>query len=445
MSVSVTKRDLPVVAAILGLSVLLGCAIAMGWTTLLAALGGISLFVAMVWDIRVVLPILIFLLPLGPRFPMSFGNLYLSTAVLLILYAAWFWRNALLREPYAIYLNRVVIAVAVFLGVLLVSSMQNLVYLVANRSSLLRFAQLFLYAGLLTMVLTQRLSRRAIRILMVLVLAAGFVEAVVGLVRWHSGAAVYVHGTFEGGHSDFAVYAVMIATLLAGVLLEAQSSAVSVASAIALGVVLSAIIFSFSRGGYAAMAVSFLCLLVMPASRRRKAAMASVFLASIMLFFLMGPVHVFNSIKDLVMTLTVRTFPISFVYRLGMWKTALADFAQHPILGQGTWSYDLRDNFYMKVLGEAGIVGLAAFVGLLVTILREEWRAIKSCPDRGLARGIAIGLLPATVGCLVVFELSGDFFAVHRFTGSFWVVLALTLKYCLGLGVEGSQLDRRIA
>jgi O-antigen ligase len=445
VGVCIPKRYLLAIGAIVGGSVLLGSAWAMSWMTLLAGLGGVSLFVAMVWDIRIVLPLLIVLFPLGPRFPFSFGNLYLSTAVLVIVYAAWLWRNALAREPYAIYLNRVVVAIAVFLGVLLVSSIQNLAQLVANKSNLLRFVQLFLYASLLALVLAQPLSRRAIKMLMALVLVAGLIEGLVGLVRWRSSTGLFVHGTFEGGHSDFAVYAIMIATLLMGVLLEARSLALSIASLAALGVMVTAIIFSFSRGGYAALAVSFLCLLAMPTRRRRKAAMASVFLAGVMLFFLFGPVHLFNSLKALVMTLTARAFPISFVYRLGMWKTALADFLEHPILGRGTWSYDLRDNFYMKVLGEAGIVGLAAFIGLLVTILREEWRAIRSCPDGGLMRGVAIGLLPATVGCLVVFELSGDFFVVHRFTGSFWVVLALTLKYCLGLGVEGSQLEKHTA
>ena len=95
----------------------------------------------------------------------------------------------------------------------------------------------------------------------------------------------------------------------------------------------------------------------------------------------------------------------------------------------------------MKVLGEAGIAVLAAFVWLLATILREEWRAIRARTDDGFVRGIAMGLLPATVGCLVVFELSGDFFLLHRFMGSFWIVLALTLKYCLGIEVREGKSD----
>ena len=434
-----------VVCAIAGASVVLGSAVALGWGLPLAVIGGIALFIALVWDLRVALPILIVMLPLGPRFPMSFGNLYLSSAVLIIVYVAWLWRNALLREPYVICLNRVVIAIAVFLGALVVSSCQNMAYLVANPPSLLRFGQLILYSCLPALILSQHLSRRAIKTLVALALIVGVIEAVVGLALWRFATAFFVHGTFEGGHSDFAVYAVLVTTLFLGVLLEARSRPLAAAVIAAVVVLLVAIGFSFSRGGYAALASSFVCLLAMPAGRSRKIAMASALLAGGAIFVLAGPLHFFNSLKDLVTTLTAKTFPISFVYRLGMWKEALIDFRQHPILGVGTWGYALRDSFYIKVLGEAGIVGLAAFIALLVTILREEWRAIKVCPDRGLMKGVAIGLLPATVGCLVVFELSGDFFVVHRFAGSFWVVLALTLKYCLGIGVGDGQRASRAA
>ncbi len=445
MGVRLPKNEIVPIAAVLIFSILLGCACGMAWRMLLATLGGISLFVTLVWDIRIVVPILILLLPLGPRFAMSFGNLYLSTAILIITYAAWMWRNPLLAKPYAIYLNRVVIAIAVFLGVLLVSSMQNLPYLLANKPNLMRFAQLFLYAGFFALVLQMSFTRRDIKMLLSLVLVAGFVEAIVALVRWRMSFGFFVHGTFEGGHSDFAVYAIMIAMLLVGVLLETKNLAVAIASFGAFGIMLFAIIFSFSRGGYVALAVSFVFLLAMPFKRSRRIALAGVFAVAILLFLLLGPVHILDRFKDIIGTLTITAFPISLVRRMGMWREALADFAGNPILGKGTWSYSLQDNFFIKVLGESGIVGLGAFVGLLVTILREEWRAIRAGTEDDFVRGLAMGLLPATVGCLLVFELSGDFFLAHRFMGSFWVVLALTLKYCLGIGVRESELDRRTA
>ena len=422
-------------------STALGTAFGLGLKTFLAALACGSLFVALVWDIRIVVPALIFLCPLGPRFAMGFGNLYLSTAVLMVTYAAWAWRNSLLAQPYTLYLNRVVIAIAVFLGVLVVSAMQNFGVLLANKPNLLRFVQLFLYAGFFALILPMSFSRREIKIMLLLFLMVGLVECILGLARWRMSFAFYVNGTFEGGHSDFAVYAIMVAMLTLGVLLESSSAAVAAAGIVAFGIMLCAIVFTFSRGGYLALTMGFLCLLAMPFRKRRKFGVAAVFATVMLLFLLLGPAHILYSLKVLVSALVLKSFPISFVSRLGMWKGVLIDFAENPILGKGTWSYSLRDNFYMKVLGEAGIAGLAAFVWLLATILREEWRAIRARTDDGFVRGIAMGLLPATVGCLVVFELSGDFFLLHRFMGSFWIVLALTLKYCLGIEVREGKSD----
>ena len=433
------------VAATVAVSVLIGSAFAMGWRSVLAAVAGGALFVALTWDLRLVLPLLVFLFPLGPRFAMGFGNLYLSTAVLIIVYAAWFWRSSFLARPWSFRTNPVVIAIAIFLGVLVVSALQNLSFLISNRTALLRFVQLFLYAGFFGVVLSMTLSRRAIKVYMVLVIAAGIVEMAVALVRWHPSSAIFVNGTFEGGHSDFAVYAIMIAMLLAGVLLHARTRGLALAAGAGLVLTLVAIVFSFSRGGYASLGVGLVCTLAMPAPRRRRIAFAAVLGIAGSILLLFGPALVFRSLKDVMTTLTVKTFSISFVRRLGMWKEALLDLAKNPILGRGTWSYVLRDNFYMKVLGEAGIAGLVAFIGLLATLIRQEWRAIKACPDDGFMRGMVTGLLPATVACLVIFEMSGDYFLNHRFMGGFWMVLALALKFSFGIGIEDSKADGRTA
>jgi hypothetical protein len=430
------RGALLLVSAVLVLSVLLGVACGMPWTILLGAIGGAALLAALVWDLRIVVPILILTFPLGPRFEAGFGNLYLSTTILVIAYAAWLTRGVFLARPLTLYLNRVVIGIAVFLGVLVISAMQNLPYLLAHQSDLLRFIQLFLYSGFFSLVLAMTFSRREIKLLLLLVILAGLAEAVVGLLRWRHGGGLFVHGTFEGGHSDFAVYAIFIAMIVLGVVLESRSAAVSVGAIAILAAVMLAIVLSFSRGGYASLTVGMLCLLAMPFNNRRKVGAFGVFAASVLLLIGFGPFHILYKFKEIMTTATATSFPISVVYRLGMWREALADFSSSPILGVGTWSYGLRDNFYMKVLGEAGIAGLAAFVWLLITIVREERRAVVARPQDDFVRGIALGIVPATVACLVVFELSGDYFLNHRFMGTFWVVLALTLKYCLNIGIR---------
>ena len=434
-----------IVAVALSASLLLGLIWGLEAWPALIAIGATALFAILVRDIRVIVPVLVFLFPLGPRFASGVGNLYLSTMVLALVYAAWLWRGAAVARPYTIFFNRVVIAVAIYQAVVVLSAMQTLAVLIADRSDLLRLIQLIMYSGFFALVLSMPFSRVQIKAILVAVLAAGLTEAVVGLALWPRELGLFVAGTFEGGHSDFAVYALLIAGLLLGVVLEARRTAVIAAGLGALAVVVTAIALSYSRGGYAASLACLLCFFAMPLRRRRKLGLGIGLVAGLAVLAVIGPKLIQERFGELASTVSLTRLPISFVHRLGMWKTVWTDFLENPILGKGTWVYYLRDNFYMRVLGETGLIGIAAFLGLLATVLREEWRAIRARTGSDFVRGVALGLFPATVGCLLVFQLSGDFFVVHRFMGVFWVVLALVLKYCLGIGVVEDQSDRRAA
>jgi hypothetical protein len=113
---------------------------------------------------------------------------------------------------------------------------------------------------------------------------------------------------------------------------------------------------------------------------------------------------------------------------------AYRDFRANPLLGRGAWAYSTRDNFYVKLVAESGLLGLASFIGLLCVILRNEWRALMRFKGDDFVAGVAIGLFPASIGSLLIFNLAGDFFQVHRFIGIFWLVLALVLKSARGEG-----------
>jgi O-antigen ligase len=83
----------------------------------------------------------------------------------------------------------------------------------------------------------------------------------------------------------------------------------------------------------------------------------------------------------------------------------------------------------MKILGEAGILGFTAFIALIYTVFKEEVRVVMTPVKDEFVRGIAVGLVPATVACLPIYNLTGDYMLVHRFMGVFWIMLALILKY----------------
>ncbi|MFZ1947289.1 MAG: O-antigen ligase family protein [bacterium] len=427
-------------AAIVLLSVALGLLVGQGRRELVAVVGGSLLFVALVWDMRLVAPVMAVALPLAPRFETGFGNVYLSTAILALAFVAWLWRAPLTRSPLSFPTNRVLTAMAIMVSVMVLSAAQDLPRMISDAPALLKFVQLCLYLGMFVMLTEMSWDSRATRAVLALVIAVGLVEALIGAWQNLSRPGFYTRGTLEGGHNDYAIYMVFVALLLLGVLLESRRPAVAVGCLAGLAVLAYSIVFSFSRGSYVGLLAALVTFGFMPFSRKRKIILLAVAVGFIGFLFALAPTDVVYRARSILSTLTGKVVTLSFNLRLGMWRAALADFMDNPILGRGTWSYSLRDNFYIKMLGEAGALGLAAFLGLIYAILREEWRAINLRASDTLTRGVTLGLMPATVGCLVVGNMSGDFFLSHRFMGTFWIVLALALVR--GLGRERTGLDR---
>jgi O-antigen ligase len=422
---------------IVGVSILVALMFGSGLEDKVVILGGVLLFVLLVWDLRLLIPIQIVLVPLGPKYDMSFGNLYVATPVMIIAFAAWIVRNFTRRTPFSFTRNRMLPALAVFLLVLVLSAMQDIGGLFHDLPSLLRFIQFFFYASLLVMILQMDMSRRFVKGMLILLIVAGVAQGIIGLWQWAANPGYYVYGTFIGHHSSFAIYVVFICMLMLGALFEMGRPGPVTGLLAGLAVLLVALILSFSRTGYMSFIAGVIIFLFLPVRRNRRLALLAGTTAIVLISYSMVPESIRLRAGSIFTNLSGQDVGISFGTRLSMWRDVLRDFAASPILGKGAWTYSLTDNFFMKLLGEAGIVGLASFMWLIYMIFAQEWRAVKARVDDGLVRGMAIGLVPATVACLIIFNFAGDMFGVHRFMGSFWIVLALTQRYCLGGSADG--------
>jgi O-antigen ligase len=428
------STNIPLVGVVIGLSVLAGVAVGMSWSQPLAIAGALALFLILVRDIRLIVPLLLVLIPFGPKFEMPFGSLYLATAVLVIGFAAWFWRNPLLAAPFRFPLNPILISLAVLFAILLLSALKGLSALLGDPPSLLRLIQFFLYTLLFVMIVQTEFSMGEIKALLVVTLLAGVVEGILGLLQWLTRPGFYISGTFDGAHNHFAIFCVFIALLLVGVILESGTRGVRVAGLVGLSILIFGITFSFSRGGYISLAAGLLVFLWLPVRGHAKLALVVGSAAVVAVVYLLTPQPIKERAYSIYTNLAGAQTGISLELRLGMWRRGITYFLENPILGNGVWTTGLKDNFYFKILAEAGILGFASFLGLFYAVLREEWRTIGLGIEDRFMRGVTLGMLPASVACLVVYNLSGDFFGVHRFMGVFWIVLALVMKYASSAG-----------
>jgi putative inorganic carbon (HCO3(-)) transporter len=396
---------------------------------LIGPVGSAVLFVLLLWDIRLVVPLLIVMLPFGPKYQMSFGNLYVSTVILVIAYAAWAVRMPVARRGFSLRVNGVLLWALALIVTFALSSLQSYAHLIQDRSAFLKFIQFLLYTGIVVMVYQMDFSRSQIKYLLVAVLLTGVAEGIIGSVQWITRPGFYVHGTIDYGHNLFAAYVTFTLLLMLGVVIETRRWAVRLAGIGALAVMMYSLVFAFSRTAYVSLAVSFATFAVVPMSRVKRIVVPAVALATAAIIVTAVPLSVLQRMEDVVNTATGESVALSYKYRTMLWRDALGHFLESPLIGQGAWAYGLQDNFFVKAGAEAGLLGLGSFLILIWVILRASRKVAAARPRDDVVRGVTVGLLPAAVGTLIVFNLAGDFMTTTRSIGVFWIALALLLRY----------------
>jgi len=189
------------------------------------------------------------------------------------------------------------------------------------------------------------------------------------------------------------------------------------------------LMFSLSRGGYAAVLASLLFLGLV---KMRK------LLVLMLLFGLVWTALVPNAVRQRV-TMTWDTsdggLDHSSETRVTLWEDAMHVFDSNPVIGTGfnTYAYmgrvgDYKDthNYFIKVLVETGVLGLLLFLALIIRLLWTglvlHWRA----PDP-LARALGLGLAGWVV-CAIVANLFGDRWSFLQVNGYMWVLAALAAR-----------------
>jgi O-antigen ligase len=132
--------------------------------------------------------------------------------------------------------------------------------------------------------------------------------------------------------------------------------------------------------------------------------------------------------------------------REDLWRVAIQMFKNHPLNGVGTGNFQVVEpryalqninlprvdlvvdtpkvahNTYLHVLTELGVVGFAAFAGMLLGALGLAWRAIQTLARRGelrmeiLGRGVLIG----TIGMLAAYV-----FITAQYEKQLWLLLGI--------------------
>ncbi len=190
----------------------------------------------------------------------------------------------------------------------------------------------------------------------------------------------------------------------------------------------AAIIASFSRGAWLGTAAAIAVMLFI-SDRRAALAVGAVTIIVVLGGLAGGAKYAPTALQDRFTQLEsqVRFFDsrnvmvtnanFAAVERMAHWQTGLAMFNAYPLTGVGIGNFNARftefavnprfviseghaHNYYINAAAETGIVGLTAYIWLILTGLWISFRAVRSSRD-SFGRAVGIGAVGVTVALMV--------------------------------------------
>lgn len=245
----------------------------------------------------------------------------------------------------------------------------------------------------------------------------------------------------EGEPNTLGGYLVLVFAVSLGFFLYSLNPMWRLSSGLLACFIIPPFLFSLSRGSYLAFIATYLTLIIL--TRKKKALLIIILVAAIFLLPALLPGRVIGRITE--------TFIPGRVYeplgervaldeaasaRIEAWKTVLERWKDRPALGYGVTGVALVDTQYTRVLGETGIIGMFAFVWLILSIFRIGLQAFKTVED-DWSRGLSLGFLAGFVG-LLIHGFSASTFVIVRIMEPFWFLAAIIVILPeLGISPQG--------
>lgn len=401
---------------------------------LIMSIGGIVVFMVAFVSMEAGLYILIFSMLLSPEFivggspgtEMRGGvTLRVEDLLLVVIGISWFARNAVFKElglflktplnrPIFLYILACVISTGLGIVMGRVNPKTGFFYVV----------KYFEYFIVFFMMVNQAESTQQIKRFVICLFLTCFIVSIIGILQIPSGERV--SAPFEGEEGEpntFGGYLVFIGAIAAGIMMKFPNFRIRQLLALLLVFLTPPFLYTQSRASYLALIV--VCTVLIWMSEKRVIYMG-VFIFSMLL----SPLFMPSAVQDRILyTFKQREqrgqivvggvrLDTSFSARLMSWNDAVNGFIQKPLLGYGVTGYGFMDAQIPRVMTETGIVGLSAFIYLLISIYRLTMENLLRLKDP-FNRGLTIGFLAGFLG-LVFHSMGANTFIIVRIMEPFW-------------------------
>jgi O-antigen ligase len=424
----------------------------------LALTGGLLMLRDTQWGL-VALIGLICLLPFGALpFKIGFTPTFLDL-VLIAIYFVWIARIASGKAG-SLVGTRLGLPIAVFLLLACASFVAGLAHAYLSQYILRHFVEILLSISLFFVVVNCVQTRRQLRVLVGVILVAGFGAALIGIflyfipsdwsIRLLSALGRVGYPTGSGvlryveDNPDLALRAISTSTdpnVLGGLLILITTLTTAqlfarepllprriLAAMVAADFV--CLYLTYSRGSMFGLAAG---LGVLALVKYRRLIPLMFVAAALLLLLPQAQDYVQHFLEG------IQFRDLATLMRLGEYKDALILISRHPWIGVGfvgtpeSSLYIGVSNVYLLIAEEMGLVGLTAFFVIIVLFFRQIWRAWPEIRDQAGLEAILLGLAASLVGIMAGGLLDHYFFNLSfpHSVSAFWLYLGLAMATVL--------------
>ncbi len=348
--------------------------------------------------------------------------------LLIVIALSWMAKTAVNKELGVVLktpLNRPIVAyIATHLLATLVGYLTGTVKSAAGFFYVLKYTEYFvIYYMVVNNVQDRPQAWRLIRV----AFFTAVVVSLIGIAQIPSGQRVSAPFEGEAGEPNtFGGYLLLMLGLGAGMFLESPRARIRTWSLGFLALGALPFLYTLSRASYLGV-IPLLVVLALLSSRRRLVVgvLVALLVGSPVVAYL-APTPVVKRILytfepeagQPTVTLGRVALDPSTSVRLFSFRQALEGWAKRPVLGYGVSGFAFMDAQYPRTLVETGVIGLAAFLWLMWSVLRGGLGAFRTLGDP-LERGLALGFVAGTAG-LLTHAIGANTFIIVRIMEPFW-------------------------
>jgi O-antigen ligase len=255
------------------------------------------------------------------------------------------------------------------------------------------------------------------------------IASIIGILQIPSGERVAA--PFEGQFGEpntFGGYLVLMLAIILGFALTAKSLPAQVGWYVFAGLAVLPLLYTLSRSSW--LASIPMCLALIFLSRRRLVLMIGLGLV-IIIGSAIYPAQVIERYNYTFYAKQDRgeygiagvRFDTSTSARIESWRYGVTGWAKRPFLGYGVTGFAFIDAQYVRVLVEAGLIGLAAFLWLLWRTLWTAWDTYRQVAG-GRFEGLAVGYIAGLIA-MMAHSFGANTFIIVRIMEPFWFMTAI--------------------